>query len=261
MINKILLLTILVLISFKPIITSAQTCEVKDIKYLSTYIDSRMWEVAGGNAAINLEVAQEMSSLGDKKIESATIYIPMLIKEIERYYADYNLDGSEKSILLEISKIFSKIWSNESFVISNESSEIEVCQKVNLIIDRYHQVSQDDSEFYKMIFTFDDGPFMGIDTDLELNKIKEISIDDKKLILRGNGSENTLEVKDKSGQLLWRKIISRSEEYKITNLVFADDPIRVNNELGYKIALYGDGELVQLYLRKNGAFRLFFHSW
>jgi len=112
-----------------------------------------------------------------------------------------------------------------------------------------------------MIFTMDDGPFEGINTEYELPKYDEILIDENKLILRGDENENTLEVTTKTGELLWRKIIARSEDYKIQSLNFTDNPIRVDNELGYKIALYGDGELIQLYLKKNGEFRLFFHSW
>ena len=107
----------------------------------------------------------------------------------------------------------------------------------------------------------DDGPFYGFDTNKELEKINEISFDQFKLVQRGNQTENTLELIDEKGNVKWRKIIARSEDYKIKRLSFSNESVRVKNKLGYKLALLGDGELIQLYLKKNGDFRLFFHSW
>ena len=149
----------------------------------------------------------------------------------------------------------------ESFEIFEEDSKVEICKKTNLIIDKYHQLSEDDSEFYKLILTMDEGPFWGLDMNTELEQISEVLVDDYVLIIRGNESEKTLELVDKDGELKWRKIMARSSNYKFERLKFAVNPIRVKDDLGYKIALSGDGELIQLYLRKNGGFRLFFHSW
>ncbi|MFT4601474.1 MAG: hypothetical protein ACI857_001654 [Arenicella sp.] len=241
--------------------TNSDNCNIQEIKYLSTYIDSRMYDVAGGNAEIDLKTAQEMCNMDREMLKEARHLIPMLLQDVGMYFSDSILETHEKLLISEFSKIFSKIWKDETLVIESDATELEYCEKTDLIIDKYHEFSENDSEFYKMIYTLDDGPFFGIDTDSMYSKIEEIALDEKTLILRGNGTENTLEVTNQSDELIWRKIIARSSDYIIHTLEFADKPIRVNNKLGYKIALYGDGELVQLYLKKNGSFRLFFHSW
>lgn len=259
-----------ILISLLPIIglvgcslfkTKHKACSIHEVKYLSTYIDFQMWDVAGGDTLIDLAWAKKLSGLKNEKIKTANFFIPMIIKEIERYYSDGYLDANEKNIIREFTSITAKIWDDNTVRVNLGGAEMEYCDKTNLIITEYHKRSQDDTEFYKMIYTLDDGPFDGIDTDIELEIREEIEIGKMKLILRGNESYNTFEVVDELGQLLWRKIISRPEDYVIKDVSFASDPIRVENELGYKIALNGDGESLMLHLRKDGAFRLFFHSW
>lgn len=260
--TTIIIIPLLCLMSCKSMhINSAEECEVKEIKYLTTYIDSRMWSAMGGNSRIDIESAREMSKIGDDNLENAHFFIPMLLKEIGGIYSDELLETEERELIIEFSKVIGRIWKDETIIIQEGETETQVCAKVSATIDKYHQLSMDDKGFYRMIFTMDDGPFFGIDTEVELERIKEVSFDDKKLILRGREDENTLEVITKSGTLIWRKFMARSKEYKFRRLDFADDPIRVKNEMGYKVALYGDGELIQLYLKRNGEFRLFFHSW
>jgi len=260
--NKILFVLITGIISCKSInLDRVKNCNVQEIKYLTTYSDSRMWEFAGGESIIDSTSLKDIASITDEQLKGMHFFTPILIKKIKIYNSDSVLDETENEIIIELSRFFKRIWKNEIYEIKEHDSKVEVCKKINLIIDKYHQLSEDDSEFYKMIYTLDDGPFFGIDTESELDKIKEISIGENRLILRGNGAENTLEILNKSSELLWRKIIAQSESYKIERLDFAGHPVRVDNELGYKVALIGNGELIHLYLRKNGSFRLFFHSW
>jgi hypothetical protein len=237
-----------------------EDCKIQKVKYLTTYVNSRMWEVAGGNAKIDLKAAKEMANMESEKLMTANFFVPMIIKEIKSIFDDSEISDDEKLILIELSKVIGKIWNDSTYEISEGKSKNEICVKVNSILNKYHKLSEDDSHFYKMIFTMDDGPFYGFDTNKELEKLSETSFDQFKLIIRGNEIENTIELVE-GNNMKWRKVIARSEDYKIKNLNLANEPVRVKNELGYKIALSGDGELIQLYLRKNGDFRLFFHSW
>lgn len=258
---KIISILIFSFFNYSLTIDNQNECSIKPIKYLEIYINSRMWEVAGGNSNINLETAREMAEIEKDELEAADFFIPIIINQIKYIYSDHILEENEKNILIQFSKFLERKWNNKNFKIMKESSGTEICEKVNMIIDKYHLLSEDDSEFYKMIFTLDDGPYFGYDTEIELKKIEEIQIDNFKLVLRGNKLKYTLELLDIDGSLKWKKLIAKSKNHYITEMGFSNQPIRVKNELGYKVALYGEGELVQLYLKKNGEFRLFFHSW
>lgn len=259
---KTIMLSIIILVSCKATKNKAsENCKVQEIKYLSTYMDSRMWGVANGSEKIDLNAAKELANMKAQELKTANFFAPMIIKEIRDFHQDSEISAKEKSILIELSKALGKIWNDETLEITENKSKNEICIITNSIINKYHKLSEDDSQFYKMIFTMDDGPFYGIDTNEEFKKINEITFDQFKLIQRGNESENTLEIIDENGNLKWRKIIARSDDYKIQSLSFPKEAVKVKNELGYKLALLGDGELIQLYLKKNGDFRLFFHSW
>ena len=260
--NVLLLLTIILVFGCKTVKTdSSQLCVHKEIQYLTTYIDSRMWKVAGGDMKMEISEIRELTSKLEGNPQSGLFFVPMVINGIREIYLDNDVDESELSFLVEFSGMLSVLWDDSSILISIEDSGAEVCKNVNSIVDYYHKSSEDDDEFYKMIFTLDDGPFYGEDVEYELEKIDEVMIDTYKLILRSNGVLNTLELLTEKGQVKWRKLIERSADYRIETVKFIDNPVMVSNNLGYKIGMYGDGELLHFYLRKNGDFRLFFHSW
>lgn len=241
--------------------TNKQNCKITTIKYLSTYLGSNIETdtIAGYNT--NLKTAKEMASMNATELKSAYFFIPIIINDISKFYSNSTLSENEKKILIEYGKIFKTIFNDSKFEITKNNSKKQICDKINAMIKKYHTLCEDDNQFYKMIYTLDDGPFYGFNYDNKLQLKNEISFDKFKLIIRGDEAENTLELIDKNNKLKWRKLIARDSIYKIKTLSFIFKPVQVSNDLGYEILLNGDGEIIHLYLKKNGDFKLFFHSW
>lgn len=82
---------------------SSDTCSVQEVKYLSTYIDSRMWDVAGGNEKIDSMFFQDISGMSNDEIESLSFIVPMLLNGIKNYNSDGLFDNEEKELIKETS--------------------------------------------------------------------------------------------------------------------------------------------------------------
>lgn len=236
-------------------------CNLESIKYISTFKSSRMWQVMGGDAnwtLANVKACVEMAQQ-DKMV---LFFIPVMLHQIKNYYERDEWTKAEKEFGIEVSNFFATTLDNEDLKISNGDNKT-FCQGLDKLKQAFYALCEDDNVFYKMIYTMDDGPFFGIDTDLNLPVKDSLKLEDigAKMYIRQQGKTCTLELVDSYGQTKWKKIIARSADNYIKDIVFTMESILDKNELGYKIGLIGSGEFIHLYLRTDGAFRLYYHSW
>jgi hypothetical protein len=185
-----------------------------------------------------------------------------MLHQVKDYYERDDWTKDEKDFGQEVSKFFAATLDNDDLKISERDNNT-FCQGLNKLKQAFYALCEDDNVFYQMIYTLDDGPFYGLNTDLTFPIKDSLKLDDidAKMYLREQGDTCTLELVDRNGQTKWKKIVARSDEYYIRDVGFANEPVRDKNELGYKIGFFGSGEFIHLYLRTDGAFRLYYHSW
>jgi len=134
--KNINILFLLILISCKsPLPNETEHCTIPKIKYLSTYIDFRMWKLTDSDIKGFLNSARVFKAKNEEA-KLPACYVPILIKGIEIYYSDTIFDEDEKNTIAECSKLFSEVWENDSFLIKEGDSENDICQKLNMAIEK-----------------------------------------------------------------------------------------------------------------------------
>ncbi len=231
------------------------------IKYLSTFSSSRMWEILRGNGNWNEKRISELSNY-IKSEENVLFYLPLLLSQINNFDSSSDYTSSEKKIIVQASICFANALNNKELEITKKDQTSIRSGLDNLVVE-FYKLCENDETFPKLIYTFDDGPFYGVDSDYILHNVDSIYLKDinSTIVLSENDNISILTMFDHSGNTKWRKILSHSENRFITNVEFVENPILDINDLGYKIGLIGNGEFIHLYLRNDGRFRLFFHSW
>lgn len=239
----------------------AQKCH-EDIKYLSTFIDSRMLNSGGEHANWKLEDLSTLSKqLDTVEMDLPNFYVPVLMLQLQKAEKIFQIENRERTVALL--NLIRKTLNMEIDDINIETPDEEICSSLEQAVKLYHEICEDDSIFHKFILTFDDGPYYGLECEAIYPLIDSLSLVgiESMIYLRSFNSQNTLELVDNMGRVKWRKRIARSEHHDISVIQFADNPIRVEDDLGFKIGLHGDGEYLHLYLDRVGDFRMFYHSW
>jgi hypothetical protein len=110
--------------------------------------------------------------------------------------------------------------------------------------------------------TFDDGPFYGINYDekFELKPIKTQETAFGTLIISKVDDKTILTSKDKNGNVIWQKSITGLYDRNLTGLYFTKNPLEYNS-VATVVHMYSEGERFTLYLKKDGSFMHYFHSW
>ena len=140
--------------------------------------------------------------------------------------------------------------------------EVSIEEKIDFIRTDFYKQVEDINYLPKMTMTFDDGPFYGVPFEepsvLRTIEMKEtnfgfltVSKVDDKMILT---SEN------KNKKIIWQKIITGRSNRKLTELKFSNKPIEYNS-VATVIHMSSEGERFTLYLKKDGSFMYYFHSW
>ena len=65
---------------------------------------------------------------------------------------------------------------------------------------------------------------------------------------------------NKNGKHLWTRIMTGNSNRQLTEIDLSKENIRATS-LGYTIRMFSEGEALTLYLKSNGDFRYYFHSW
>ena len=127
--------------------------------------------------------------------------------------------------------------------------------------DFYRQVG-DEKYLPHMGYTLDDGPFYGIDyekTD-SLETIATQQMDFGKLTISKMGNKIILTNWDKNNRRVWQKAITKEPNQYLKDLQFKANPIS-QSSIATVVSMYSEGERFTLYLKNDGKFMYYFHSW
>jgi hypothetical protein len=237
-------------------------CAIQPLKYIGTFSSSRNFPTAGATQKMPLSTLVWIVD-GIKGGEKDLVLFPMLMDGIKEMYDQTDWSKSDVSAIVEASRGIAKIFGKDSLKLSYSEDQKMICDCLVKLANEFYQVCESDSTLPKMIYTWDSGPYWGLDTEMELPAKSTLHLDNiqAKLLIREANRKSTLELIDRNGILKWRKFLTEGDENYIWDVNFAGHPIRDSSDLGFRIGMYGQGEFLDLFLRPDGDFRFYYHSW
>ena len=228
-----------------------------EIKYLDFFGLDQMeivkWEVSEIDELIKMDFAKDR---GYSEIKT-NFTIPMIVYQLKEYHPNCNTE-IDTSYLNKISELYLKIREIDSVELLHKT----IVEKIDFMrADFYTQVRNLDY-LPEMTMTFDDGPFYGVEFEqkLELKPIKTQETDFGLLSVSKINNKTILTAKDKNEEIIWQKSITGLSDRNLTELHFTENPMEYNS-VATVAHMYSEGERLTLYLKSDGSFMYYFHSW
>lgn len=135
-----------------------------------------------------------------------------------------------------------------------------ISEQIDVIRDDFYALLKDDLNLIKMSFILDDGPFYGIDTDEKGTLVESLPTNFGSLDISNIDGKSVLTATNKTGEPIWSKILTGLSEQTFGEIDHSEDWIN-ETSLATRIYLYAAGEALTLYVKNDGRFMYYFHSW
>jgi len=228
-----------------------------EIKYLDFFglesMDTMKFPVSELDQLLITDLAQDEK----EKARKTNFLIPLVVMQLKEYYptCSTNIDTST---FRKLKQLYFKIRQSDASIINDKpvSKQLEYIRQ-----DFYNQV-QNDSLLPFMNFTLDDGPFYGQHSKYIPNYKKGAAYrtDFGTLFITKYSSKIFVTVINKKGKHLWTRIMTGNSNRQLTEINLSKENIKTTS-LGYTISMSSEGEALTLYLKINGDFRYYYHSW
>lgn len=228
-----------------------------EIKYLDFFgldqVETVKWSESELEKLLKIDFTKDR---GKPEIKTNFI-IPMIACQLKEYHPNCK-EVVDTKYFNKIAELYLKIRKIDS----TEFIKKSIIEKIDFLrTDFYFQV-QNVEYLPKMTTTFDDGPFYGVNykkkSELKLIASKETEFGT--LVISTANNEVILTSKAKNGNIIWRKSITGLFSRKLTELHFTDKPIEYNS-VATVAHMYSEGERLTLYLKNDGSFMYYYHSW
>ena len=199
----------------------------------------------------------DLAKTEKEKAIKTNFLIPFVVMQLKDYYptCSTNIDTST---FRKLKQLYFKIRQSDISIINDKpiSKQLEYIRQ-----DFYNQV-QNDSLLPFMNYTLDDGPFYGQLSKYIPNykKGKAYTTEFGTLFITKYSSKIFVTVINKQGKHLWTRIMTGNSNRQLTEINLSKENI-LTTSLGYTIRMFSEGEALTLYLKSNGDFRYYFHSW
>lgn len=135
-----------------------------------------------------------------------------------------------------------------------------ISEQIDFVRDDFYELLKDDLNLIKMSFTFDDGPFYGIDTDEKGTLVESLATNFGSLDISSIDGQSVLSAMTKNGEQIWSKIITGLQGRSLGEIDHSEFWL-TETSLATTIHLYAEGEALTVYVKNDGRFMYYFHSW
>jgi len=192
-----------------------------------------------------------------EKDRKTNFLIPFIVMQLKDYYptCSTNIDTST---FRKLKQLYFKIRQSDISIINDKS----ISNQLEFIRQDFYSQVQNDSLLPFMSYTLDDGPFYGQLSKYIPNYKKGIAYttDFGKFFITKYSNKVFVTVINKQGKHLWTRIMTGNLNRQLTEINLSKENIKTTS-LGYTIVMFSEGEALKLYLKSNGDFRYYFHSW
>jgi hypothetical protein len=253
--NKLLLL-IFISIHLNFIAQESNSTNCYNIKYLDFFELENAEIVKWPSSEIDGLLKENYEKDRSDSDVKTNFLIPLIVYQLPEYHPNCKKE-IDTNYFEKISKLYFRIRDTDSTKISNKS----ITDKIDFIRNDFYSQVENPEYLPKMIMTFDDGPFYGKDT---INSTLHNSIKQKtnygSLDISKLDNKVLLTSRDQNGKLIWQKIITGLTDRNLTDLHFVENPLEYTS-ISTIAHMYSEGERFTLFMKNDGKFLFYFHSW
>ncbi|WCO03477.1 hypothetical protein [Psychroserpens ponticola] len=237
-----------------------QETESKDcfeIKYLDFFGLENQEIVKWPKSEISGLLAMDFEKDRNGSTIKTSFIIPLIIYQLKEYHPNCK-SNIDTTYLNQISELYFKIRGLDNTILNTKSTT----EKIEFLLNDFYSQVENIKYLPKMTMTFDDGPFYGVEFEskTELKPIKKHETEFGFLTVSKIDNKTILTSKDNKGKTIWQKSITGLSDRNLTELHFTENPIEYNS-VATVAHMYSEGERFTLYLKKDGSFMYYFHSW
>lgn len=225
-----------------------------EVKYLDFFGLAENNKISWSEEEINKLLEMDYS----KNFDNTRFYIPLTVHFLKDFHPNCNKSVDTERFNKLVSLYF-KIRQKDVSVVKNKA----IGEKLDFIREDFYNLVQDERFLFRMRYRMDDGPLYGeIPKAVPKTKpLETVAADFGKLTILESNNRIFLVATDKKNQTIWSRIMKGTNpERHLRNLNFDKTPIE-KTSLATIIHLYSEGEKLNLYLKPDGKFMCYFHSW
>lgn len=228
-----------------------------EVKYLDFFgienLDTIKWPASELDQLLKTDFAKDEK----EKKEKTNFLIPFIILQLKGYHPSCS-QSIDTSTFRKLKELYSKIRQQDFSIYNSKpiSTQLEIIRQ-----DFYSQV-QNDTLLPFMGYTLDDGPFYGQLSEYipDYKKGQTYKTEFGTLYITKHSGKVFLTVLNNQGSHRWTRIMTGNNNHLLTEISFSEKDI-FKTSLGYQLRMFSEGEALKLYLKSNGDFRYYFHSW
>ena len=192
----------------------------------------------------------------DKELKT-NFLIPMIVLQLKGFHptCEKLSDTTQYSKLIQL---YFNIRQKDKSVINGKT----LPQQLEFIRQDYYDQVLNDTLLPFMNYTLDDGPLFGQLSKYipKLDNGKYIETDFGKLTIVKSNEKIHLIATDNKQRVMWTRVMTGTSERVLTDLHFGENPV-FKTSRAYIIAMSSEGERLTLYLKLDGNFMYYYHSW
>jgi hypothetical protein len=228
-----------------------------EIKYLDFFGLESMDTVKWSSSQLDPLLLIDFTKAIKENSTKTNFFIPFLILQLKDYFPPCSKQ-SDTTTYRKLTQLYSKIRQQDfsKLKIQPISAQLEFIRQ-----DFYSQVLNDSLLPY-MGYNIDDGPFYGQLSEYVPNykEGQSYKTDFGTLFITKYSSKVFITVLNKQGKHLWTRVMTGTSNRLLTEVIFSEKDI-LKTSLGYQLRMFSEGEALNLFLKRSGEFRYYFHSW
>ena len=203
-----------------------------------------------------LDGLKQVTIAAQKKDTTVTtsFLIPMIVYQLKEFHPNC-VDSDDSDYLKELIQLYFLIRRIDQ----QEMDALALTDQIDWVRNDFYSLIPEDENLLNMSFTLDDGPFYGTDTQEAGISEHSLSTEFGEIIISKLDQQSIITAKDKNGIVLWRKIITGLQGSTVSDIRPAEQPVHKTSAATI-IQLFA-GEALTLYVRNDGRFMYYYHSW
>lgn len=252
-----LLSTLLITITLSLFGQTANAQDCYEIKYLDFFglydYEPIKWSKADLSGLLATDFEEDRNGSAIK----TSFLIPAIVSQLKDYHPNCNLD-IDTEYFKQLSNIYFNIRGIEPTQLANKST----AETIDFMTADFYTQVNDEQYLPRMIMSFDDGPFYGqaFKQALTTKPIQIQKTNFGQLSIYKLQDQSILISKNKNGEIIWQKSMTGLQDNNLSDLSFKKSPMQYTS-LATIAYLSADGERLTLYLKSDGSFMFYTHSW
>lgn len=251
------ILVLFIILFYTSAITAQLPTSCFEIKHLDFFgieqTDTIQWPMAEIDELLATDFTKDITGIHPK----TNFLIPFIVYQLKDYHPSC-ASQTDTVRFRKLKELYCKIRQQNVSLLNKQP----ITQQLETIRADYYAQVQTDSLLPYMMYTIDDGPFYGtVPTTIpDYKKGSSYTIPFGTLYITTHTEKIFVSVVNTQGTHLWTRMMTVNGNRPLTNLEFSGQDI-FTSSLGYTLRMVAEREALTLFLKVDGGFRYYYHSW